>query len=196
MRTSKLLTTLSFAFVLLLAMNVNAQKFDKLDKSIMDRAYYPSNTAKRTFEKSEEAKKELEPQIRVTYSRPAKKGREVFGKLLKYGEAWRVGANESTEILFVNDVTFGGKEIKAGRYSVIIIPTENEWTLKLNTELDGWGNYSYDDTKDIASVTVPVTKDNKDIENLSIALYKASDRIVHLKIGWDTTIAEFPITLK
>ena len=196
MRTSKLLTTLSFAFVLLLAMNVNAQKFDKLDKSIMDRAYYPSNTAKRTFEKSEEAKKELEPQIRVTYSRPAKKGREVFGKLLKYGEVWRVGANESTEILFVNDVTFGGKEIKAGRYSVIIIPTENEWTLKLNTELDGWGNYSYDDTKDIASVTVPVTKDNKDIENLSIALYKASDRIVHLKIGWDTTIAEFPITLK
>ena len=196
MRTSKLLTTLSFAFVLLLAMNANAQKFDQLDKSIMDRAYYPSNTAKRTFEKSEEAKKELEPQIRVTYSRPAKKGREVFGKLLKYGEAWRVGANESTEILFVNDVTFGGKEIKAGRYSVIIIPTENEWTLKLNTELDGWGNYSYDDTKDIASVTVPVTKDNKDIENLSIALYKASDRIVHLKIGWDTTIAEFPITLK
>ena len=196
MRTSKLLTTLSFAFVLLLAMNVNAQKFDKLDKSIMDRAYYPSHTAKRTFEKSEEAKKELEPQIRVTYSRPAKKGREVFGKLLKYGEAWRVGANESTEILFVNDVTFGGKEIKAGRYSVIIIPTENEWTLKLNTELDGWGNYGYDDTKDIASVTVPVTKDNKDIENLSIALYKASDRIVHLKIGWDTTIAEFPITLK
>ncbi|WP_179339857.1 DUF2911 domain-containing protein [Winogradskyella ludwigii] len=196
MRTSKLLTTISFTIVLLLAMNANAQKFDKLDKSIMDRAYYPSNAAKRTFEKSDEAKKASEPQIRVTYSRPAKKGREVFGKLLKYGEAWRVGANESTEILFVNDVTFGGKDIKAGRYSVIIIPTENEWTLKLNTELDGWGNYGYDDTKDIASVAVPVTKNNKEIENLSIALYKASDSVVHLKIGWDTTIAEFPITLK
>ena len=132
----------------------------------------------------------------MTYSRPAKKGREVFGKLLKFGKAWRVGANESTEILFVNDVTFGGKDIKAGRYSIIIIPTENEWTLKLNTELDGWGNYGYDETKDIASVSVPVTKSDKEIENLSIALYKASENTVNLKIGWDTTIAEFPITLK
>ena len=91
---------------------------------------------------------------------------------------------------------FGGKEIKAGRYSVIIIPTENEWTLKLNTELDGWGNYGYDETKDIASVSVPVTKSDKEIENLSVALYKTAKNTVNLKIGWDTTIAEFPITLK
>lgn len=196
MKTSNLLTTISLTFVMLISLNVNAQEFDKMDNSTMDRAYYPSNAPKRTFEKSDEAKKQAEPQIRVTYSRPAKKGREVFGKLLKFGKAWRVGANESTEILFVNDVIFGGKEIKAGRYSVIIIPTENEWTLKLNTELDGWGNYGYDATKDIASVSVPVTKSDKEIENLSIALYKTAKNTVSLKIGWDTTIAEFPITLK
>ncbi|WP_040757711.1 DUF2911 domain-containing protein [Winogradskyella psychrotolerans] len=196
MKTQKLLTTISLSFVMLISLNVNAQEFDKMDNSTMDRAYYPSNAPKRTFEKTDEAKKLAEPKIRVTYSRPAKKGREVFGKLLKFGKAWRVGANESTEILFVNDVTFGGKDIKAGRYSVIIIPTENEWTLKLNTELDGWGNYGYDETKDIASVSVPVTKSDKEIENLSIALYKASENTVNLKIGWDTTIAEFPITVK
>ena len=196
MKTQKLLTTISLSFVMLISLNVNAQEFNKMDNSTMDRAYYPSNAPERTFEKTDEAKKLAEPQIRVTYSRPAKKGREVFGTLLKYGKAWRVGANESTEILFVNDVTFGGKEIKAGRYSVIIIPTEQEWTLKLNTELDGWGNYGYDETKDIASVSVPVTKSDKEIENLSITLYKASDKTVNLKIGWDTTIAEFPITLK
>ncbi|SDI15792.1 DUF2911 domain-containing protein [Winogradskyella thalassocola] len=196
MKTSKLLTSISLTFIMLISLNVNAQEFEKMDKSIMDRAYYPANAPKRTFEKTDEAKKLAEPQIRVTYSRPAKKGREVFGKLLKFGKAWRVGANESTEILFVNDVTFGGKDIKAGRYSIIIIPTENEWTLKLNTELDGWGNYGYDETKDIASVSVPVTKSKKEIENLSIALYKTSDNTVNLKIGWDTTIAEFPITLK
>jgi hypothetical protein len=196
MKNSKLVTSIAFAFIMLISFTVSAQKFDKMNKSTMDRAYYPSNAAKRTFLKSDEAKKQAEPQIRVTYSRPAKKGREVFGKLLKYGKAWRVGANESTEILFVNDVIFGGKEIKAGRYSIIIIPTEKEWTLKLNTELDGWGNYGYDATKDIASVSVPVTKSDKEIENLSIALYEASENTVHLKIGWDTSIAEYPITLK
>lgn len=196
MKTTRLITTIVFAFVMLLSVNVNAQKFDKMDKSPMDRAYYPANAAKRTFAKSDEAKKELEPQIRVTYSRPAKKGREIFGKLLKYGKAWRVGANESTEILFENDVTFGNKKIKAGRYSIIIIPSETEWTLKLNTGLDGWGNYGYDESKDILSVSAPVTKSDKEIENLSISLYKASENTVHLKIGWDTSIAEFPITLK
>lgn len=176
--------------------NVNAQEFTKMDKSSMDRSYYPKNAPKRAFAKTDADKKAQEPQIRVTYSRPAKKGREIFGKLLKFGEAWRVGANESTEILFANDVTFGGKKIKAGRYSIIIIPTAKEWTLKLNTGLDGWGNYGYDASKDIASMSVPVTKSKKEIENLSIVLYKASKNTIHLKVGWDTTVAEFPIMLK
>lgn len=174
----------------------NAQKFANIDKSTMDRAYYPEKAPKRWFTKNEAKRAAQTPQIRVTYSRPAKKGREIFGKLLKFGEPWRVGANESTEILFINDVTFGGKTIKAGRYTLIIIPTENEWTLKLNTELDGWGNYGYDPALDIASVSVPVSKSKKEIENLSIALYEASKNTVHLKIGWDKTIAEFPILLK
>jgi len=190
-----ILSLLAFAFIILAGTSVNAQEFAKMDKSSMDRAYYPANAPKRAFAKTDEAKKALSPQIRVTYSRPAKKGRDVFGGLLKYGKAWRVGANESTEILFINDVNFAGKAIKAGRYSVIIIPSENEWTLKLNTGLDGWGNYGYDESKDIASITVPTSKSTEEIENLSIVLYEASENTVHLKIGWDTTVAEFPITL-
>lgn len=173
-----------------------AQKFDKLDKSPMDRAYYPANAAKRTFIKSETKQAAAQPVIRVTYSRPAKKGRTIFGKMLKYGEAWRIGANESTEILFLTDVVFGGTAVKAGRYSLLVIPSENEWTLKLNTVLDGWGNYGYEPSKDIASITAAVKKDGKEVEHLSMALYEASENVVHLKIGWDTYSAEFPITLK
>lgn len=194
MKILKILSVVAFIFTI--SFSANAQKFDKMDKSPMDRAYYPAQAAKRTFTKSDQQKKQLEPQIRVTYSRPAKKGREIFGKLLEFGKAWRVGANESTEILFINDVTFGGKTIKAGRYSIIIIPSENQWTLKLNTDLDGWGNYGYDPSKDILSISAPVTKSDKEIENLSIVLYEASANTVHLKIGWDTSVAEFPISIK
>jgi len=182
--------------ILLMGTTVNAQKFAKMDKSPMDRAYYPDGAPHRTFEKDAAKQKAMAPQIRVTYSRPAKKGRNIFGELLKFGEAWRVGANESTEILFVNDVNFAGKNIKAGRYSIIIIPTATEWTLKLNTELDGWGNYGYDASKDIASLSVPVTTSKKEIENLSISLYEDSKNTVLLKIGWDTTVAKFPISIK
>ena len=95
----------------------------------------------------------------------------------------------------MNDVTFGGKKIAAGRYSIVIVPTETEWTLKLNSGLDGWGNFGYDDNLDIVSVTAPVTKSDEEIENLSLTLYEASKGIVHLKIGWDTSVAEFPISL-
>ncbi|MBP1839567.1 DUF2911 domain-containing protein [Formosa algae] len=188
---------LLIAAIVLAGTTVNAQEFEKMDKSTMDRAYFPPKSAHdRIFEKDAAKKAALTPQIRVTYSRPAKKGRVVFGELLKFGQPWRVGANESTEILFMNDVKFAGKDIKAGRYTIIIIPTEKEWTLKLNTDLDGWGNYGYEPSLDIASLSVPITKSDKEIENLSIALYEASENTVHLKIGWDTTVAEFPITIK
>ena len=175
---------------------VNAQEFPKADKSPTDIAHYPTNAAKRAFAKSEEQKKALEPKIRVLYARPYKKGRNVFGDLLKYGKAWRVGANESTEILFMTDVKIGDTNVEKGRYSVIIIPNEDSWTLKINSENDGWGNYSYDASKDVASITVPTQKSDKEIEQLSIVLYEKSENVVHLKIGWDTTVAEFPITLK
>ena len=132
----------------------------------------------------------------MIYARPFKKGRDVFGGLLKFGKAWRVGANESTEFLFMTDVMIGNTKVKAGRYSAVIIPTKDSWTLKINSENDGWGNYSYDESKDVASITVPTQKSDKEIEQLSIVLYEKSENVVHLKIGWDTTIAEFPITLK
>ncbi len=174
----------------------NAQEFDKIDKSVMDAAFYPAKAAKRTFAKSDEKKAALAPKIRVLYSRPLKKGRTIFGDLLKFDKPWRIGANESTEVLFMTDVKFGDTDVKAGRYSLIIIPTATEWTLKLNTENDGWGNYGYEPEKDIASITAPVEKSAKEIEALSIALYEKSPNLIHLKIGWDTTIAEFPIMLK
>jgi len=130
----------------------NAQDFAKIDKSSMDAAYYPSNAPKRTFAKTDEAKIAAEPKIRVLYSRPMKKGRNIFGELLKFNEPWRIGANESTEILFMTDVKFGDHAIKAGRYSLIAVPTADSWTLHLNTELDGWGNYSYNAEWDVAII--------------------------------------------
>ncbi len=175
---------------------VNAQDFPKVDKSPTDIAHYPTNAAKRAFAKSDAQKKALEPKIRVIYARPFKKGREVFGSLLEFGKAWRVGANESTEVLFMTDVLVGDTKVKAGRYSVIIIPNKDSWTLKINTDNDGWGNYSYDASKDVASITVPTQKSKKEIEQLSVVLYEKSKNVVHLKIGWDTTVAEFPITLQ
>ncbi len=96
----------------------------------------------------------------------------------------------------MTDILFGNTSVKAGRYSLIAIPEATEWTLKLNTVLDGWGNYGYDPSKDIASITVSTETNKKVIEHLSMVLYEKDINVVHPKIGWDTTVAEFPIILK
>src|SRR6476660_6493757 len=72
--------------------------------------------------------------VKVTYGQPSKKGREIFGKLVPFGQVWRTGANEASEITFNKDVTVGGKPVKAGTYTLFTIPKETEWTVILNSQ--------------------------------------------------------------
>ncbi|MGB5983444.1 MAG: DUF2911 domain-containing protein [Nonlabens sp.] len=185
------------------SMSMMAQDFDPIDKSPMDAAFYPPQAAKRQFAKTGDERIALEPQIRVLYSRPALNGRNIFRKgdnkkdgITQYGELWRLGANESTELLLMKDAMIGGESVKAGRYSMVVTPMEDQWIVHINFENDGWGNYSYKKDLNVISTKIPVSKDNKSIEHLSIALYTpGEDNIVHMKIGWGTYRAEMPIVL-
>ena len=94
-------------FILVLSTASFSQKFASLDKSPMDMAYFPDNFA-------HDRKAGEMAVIRVTYSRPQKDGREIFGKLVPYGKVWRTGANEATEIKLYKDIELGGKKVKAG----------------------------------------------------------------------------------
>ena len=94
-----LLAALVFAMI----GSVNAQEFPKMDSSPLDAAYFPPRAAFRNFAKTDAERQADMPKIRVLYSRPQKKGRVIFGDLQKYGEVWRLGANESTEVMFFED---------------------------------------------------------------------------------------------
>jgi len=179
----------------LLVVEANAQKMRGIDKSPMDMAYYPDNFAHdRKF--APKLIGDMPAIVRVTYSRPAKKDREVFGtKIVPYGEVWRLGANESTEIKFYQDVTIQGKKVKAGTYSLFAIPTATEWTIILNKDLDFWGAYSYNKDNDVLRVSVPTKKTDEMIENFSIQCLKGSnDKETIMKMAWDTTLVEVPIS--
>ncbi|GAB4018218.1 hypothetical protein GCM10028808_52090 [Spirosoma migulaei] len=170
-----------------------AQKLRGLDKSPMDMAYYPDDFAHdRKFAPAKVGDKVF---ARVTYSRPAKNGREVFGKLTPYGKVWRVGANEATEVKFFTDATVQGKKIKAGVYSLYAIPTETEWTLIFNSDLDQWGAYSYKENLDVLRVTAPVKKSDELVENLTIQFKKAGENVKEsiMMIAWDNTLVEVPV---
>src|SRR5665811_1771669 len=87
--------------------------------------------------------------IRLIYSRPQLNGRRIFGELQDYGEVWRIGANEATEIEFFRDVKINNKKIKKGRYTLDCIPYADKWTLIVNRETNTWGIFKYDQTKDV-----------------------------------------------
>ncbi len=188
----KIITLLAIA----LTFAINAQDFPKVDKSPLDVAYFPSKATHRAFAKTEEQKMALQPKMRIIYSRPLKKGREIFGKLVEFEKKWRLGANETTEVNFMTDVMIGAKKIKAGRYTMFAIPSAKEWKVVFNTGLDDWGVYAHDETKDVASISVPTQKLDKELEAFSISLYAPKkDNTVHIKMGWDTTAVEVPVTI-
>ncbi|CAH0996142.1 hypothetical protein EMA8858_02272 [Emticicia aquatica] len=177
-----------------LVIQSQAQKLRGIDKSPMDMAYYPDNFAHdRKF--APQLIGNMPAIVRVTYSRPAKKEREIFGtKIVPYGEVWRVGANESTEIKFYQDVTIQGKKVKAGTYSLFAIPTATEWTIILNKDLDFWGAYSYNAANDLLRVNIPVKKTEEIVENFSIQCVKGGDKETIMKMAWDSTLVELPIS--
>lgn len=129
--------------------------------------------------------------ITVTYGRPFKKGRVVFGILEKYGKVWRLGADEATTISFAKDTRFGGQLIPAGTYTMFAIPEEKEWTLILNSVLGQWGAFSYEKNKDqnVARFNVPTHNLDTPIEQLTIR-FEEDDLMV---IEWDVVRVMVPI---
>jgi hypothetical protein len=173
------------AFLITCCGQLAAQKFAALDKSHMDMAYFPNNFA-------HDRKGDDKAIIRVTYSRPAKNGREIAGKLVPYGKAWRAGANEASEIKFYQDVQLAGKPVKAGTYGLFAVPGEKEWTIILSKDLDYWGAYSYKEANDVLRVTAPVSATSAPVENFTIQFDKKGDQDGVMMLAWDQTLVTVP----
>jgi hypothetical protein len=181
---------LLIAFLQLASICLYAQTtaYPAVDKSPMDMSYYPAN-----FPVLKMQDKITEPlAARVLYSRPQKNGRTLFGDLIKYGEVWRVGANEATEIEFFKTVRIAGKKISKGRYTLYAIVNESTWTMIINTVTDIWGAFKYDAKKDVVRADVPVQKTDSAIESLSM-LFEKSATGCNLIIAWDTQKISLPI---
>ncbi|MCU0388880.1 MAG: DUF2911 domain-containing protein [Chitinophagaceae bacterium] len=127
--------------------------------------------------------------VKVTYGRPYKKGRVIFGQLEKFGSVWRLGADEATEITFKKDGTFAGQPVKAGTYTMFALINEKEWEIILNSELKQWGAYGYEKIKDknVLQAKVPVGKTPSVVEQLTIDT--GGDG---LTISWDDTMVKVP----
>lgn len=169
-------------------LQVTENPYAIVDVSPMDMSYYPDKYPKLKMADSTIAP----PLARIIYSRPHLQGRHIFQEVLKYGQPWRLGANESTELELFRAATVQGKKVKAGRYVLYCIPQENEWTIVLNSYLDSWG-LKQEPSKDIMKFTIPVSKTGSSIEYYTM-VFRGKDNQAELLIAWDNLEAKLPLS--
>lgn len=168
-----------------------AFKLPVLDKSPMDMSYYPANYPVLRIQD-----KATEPLVaRVIYSRPQKEGRTIFGGLVEYGQVWRLGANEATELELYRDVKVKDKKLPKGRYTLYAIPTETQWTIIFNKDTDIWGAFKYDSKKDVLRVDVPVQKSPTVIEPFTLSFNKSASG-ADMIMAWDEAMVTVPFAFK
>ena len=171
---------------------MNPVQFEDMDVSPMDRVHYPKSSAYQNYLAGDELANS-DPKIKVTYGRPQKKGRKVFGEMLEYGKLWRVGANESTEVTFFSDVTINGEKLRGGSYNLYAMVNQDTWEFIFNTDRPSWGHANRDESKDVLKYTSKVEMDSEDLEVLNIIFEEQSDNEVHLVVAWEKTRARIPI---
>ena len=126
--------------------------------------------------------------VTVKYSRPAMKGRKIFGDLVPFDAIWRTGANENTTITFSDDVTVKDKPLKAGTYAIYTRPNEAVWEVFFYTKTDNWGNpQEWDASKVAATVKVETFDIPMPIESFTITIDDLHNNGATLGMMWENT---------
>ena len=173
----KFLTLLAFSLPFGLSVRVHGQSLRTPSPS-------PTETIRQEFGLSN---------IELSYSRPGKKGRNIFGDLVPFGKVWRTGANQATTISFGDEVIIGGVRIPAGRYGLLTIPDADEWTFIITRQLDVNNPALYKIDQDIVRVKVRAQEFPYPIESLTILFSNITAASCDLALVWDRTLVALPI---
>ena len=145
----------------------------------------PAQTIKQDFGLSD---------IELSYSRPGVKDRKIFGDLVPYGKVWRTGANNATTITFGDEVMIGGKKVPAGKYGLLTIPGEDEWTMIISKQTDVSSPAAYKESEDVVRVKAKPAKVGMKAETFTMQFANVQAESVELHMRWDDLLVSLPIT--
>ncbi len=151
--------------------------------------------------------------VKVTYGRPYVRNRSIFGAnndsttyLVPFGQLWRTGANEATEITLTAPLMVAGNRLEAGTYAVFTEPDATAWTIHFSPQLglDGTGHLDpvtgdftpnvYDPAQDVLVVTVPSGTLEEPVDPFTIS-FEPVDGGAHLVLRWEKTEVRVPLGL-
>jgi hypothetical protein len=148
--------------------------------------------------------------IEITYGRPIKRGRDVFGSGANYGKTlndgapvWRAGANVSTRLKTEVPLVVGDKTVRPGEYSLFIDLKPTNWTLIVSawsaqTRYDPsnrqalWGAFNYTPDKDVARMPMKLDTLAFSVDELEWQFLDMTDAGGRVAIIWDKMMASVP----
>ena len=116
----------------------------------------------------------------IDYGRPAKRGREIWGKLVPNDTTWRLGANAATQFRTDKNLDIGGVRVPAGFYTLWLYPTATRTWLIVNKQTGQWGT-AYDRSQDVARIPVDAQMNLANVEE-RFRIYMRADRLM---MHWD-----------
>ncbi len=127
-------------------------------------------------------------EIEVEYSRPSKRGRDIFGNVVPFGKIWRTGADNCTTISFSTDVVIDSQTIKSGKYSIFSIPNKETWEVMLYLDTDLWGvPKDFDKNKVVFKSSFKLNKSgiNSIHETFTISFDNITNNEAKMTFSWD-----------
>ncbi|MBK7434360.1 MAG: DUF2911 domain-containing protein [Chitinophagaceae bacterium] len=131
--------------------------------------------------------------IELTYSRPAAKGRRIFGDLVPYNKLWRTGANGATKIVLSEALEIGGKKLDSGTYVIYTIPGMESWEIIINKGIKNWGIDGYKESEDVARFRVEPIKMKNKLESFTMQFADIKPESCELHLMWAKTAVVIPI---
>lgn len=135
--------------------------------------------------------------ITVAYSRPAVRGRKIFGDLVPYGRIWRVGANASTKITVDTDMEVMGHILPKGTYALYAFPHADTWEVVFHKNTAHWGDgrKAYKPQEDAFRIALVPERIPYLQENFLITFDAITHNSVYMSWIWENTKISIPITV-
>lgn len=131
--------------------------------------------------------------ITLDYGTPEKRGREIWGTLVRHGQLWRTGANRATHFSTDAPLRFGTLEVPAGDYTLYSIPEADGGLLIINRQT-GQNGQQYDQARDLGRVRMRARPLAAPVEVFTIVAREENGKGI-LALQWDRTelVAEFEV---
>lgn len=147
--------------------------------------------------------------VKVTYGRPYVRGRKIFGTdtdeqtfLVPFGQLWRTGANEATEITTTGALEIAGHRVEAGTYAIFTEPNETEWVIHISPQLgldgtgrlgpDGFTPNVFDKSKNVLQFSVPSGAITESVDQCTIT-FDTEGAETSLVLRWENTEVRIPV---